>query len=199
MKDEFRPVEGYPGYRVSRDGRVDSCWTRRGRLCVPTETWRPLKPILRGGYLTVNLARGGKKSARRIHRLVLAAFVGPCPPGMVACHNDGDRANNDLSNLRWDTQKANADDTLRHGMRVLGSRCRASKLTEDDVVQIRRLRADGGVIGDLSVRFGVSKDNIKAIVYRRSWRHLPDGHIGEGIKGLENLEGRDPRPGAAAC
>src|SRR4051794_9775270 len=169
MEDEFRPVEGYPGYRVSGDGRVESCWTRRGRLCVQSENWLPLKPILRNGYPTVNLPRGGKKSACRIHRLVLESFVGPCPPGMVACHGDGDRANNDLSNLRWDTPRANSDDSLRHGTRAMGARCGATKLNEDEVVQIRRMRAEGESIGVLASRFGVSEYNIKAIVYRKSW------------------------------
>ena len=173
MQDEFRPVEGYPGYRVSGDGRVESCWTRRGRYCIPTETWRPLKPILRNGYPTFNLARGGKKSACRIHRLVLESFVGPCPEGMVACHGDGDRANNALSNLRWDTTRANSDDSLRHGTRALGSKCRSSKLTEDDVVQIRRLRAEGESIGELAARFAVTSENVLAIMSRRSWKHLP--------------------------
>jgi hypothetical protein len=173
MEVEFKQVEGYPGYRVSSNGRVESYWTRRGRLCIPTETWRPLKPILRNGYPTVNLAKGGKKTICKIHRLVLECFVGPCPPGLLACHNDGDRANNDQSNLRWDTQKANADDTLRHGTRAMGSRCRASKLTEDEVVEIRRLRDEGIAMGELASRFGVSSKNIEAIVNRRSWRHLP--------------------------
>jgi len=166
-------ISEFPGYRVSRDGRVESCWTRRGRLCVQSETWHPLKPILRGGYPTVNLARGGKKTICKIHRLVLEAYVGPCPEGMVACHGDGDRANNDLSNLRWDTPRANSDDSLRHGTRALGSRCRASKLTEDDVFQIRRLRAEGVRTGELSSRFGVTQKNVQAIICRRSWRHLP--------------------------
>jgi len=174
MEGDYRPVQGYPGYRVSRrDGRVESCWTRRGRYCIPTETWRAWKPILRNGYPTVNLARGGKKSACRIHRLVSAAFVGPCPEGHVACHGDGDRANNWVENLRWDTPQANADDTLRHGTRATGPRCGATKLCENDVIEIRRLTDEGEPIGDLASRFGVTKDNIKAIVYRRSWRHLP--------------------------
>jgi len=66
--------------------------------------------------------------------LVLATFVGPCPEGHVAYHGDGDRSNNDLANLRWDTPQANADDTLRHGTRARGSRCGATKLAEDEVV-----------------------------------------------------------------
>ncbi len=132
-----------------------------------------MKPIRRQGYLTVNLAKGGKKTARRIHRLVLEAFIGPCPPDMVACHGDGDRANNELSNLRWDTPRANSDDSLRHGTRAMGARCRPSKLIEDDVFIIRRLRAEGVSTGELASRFGVTYENVLAIVSRRSWKHLP--------------------------
>lgn len=137
-----------------------------------SNVWHPLKPIHRQGYLSVNLAKGGKKTVCRIHRLVLEVFVGPCPEGHVACHGDGDRANNDLANLRWDTPKANSDDALRHGTRAVGSRCK-SKLMEKDVLEIRRSRTEGESMGDLAVRFGVTRKNIEAIVHRRSWRHLP--------------------------
>jgi len=132
-----------------------------------------LKPILRDGYPTVNLAKGGKKTACKIHRLVLETFVGQCPPGLIACHGDGDRANSDLSNLRWDTPQANSQDALLHGTRAMGTRCGATKLTEDEVIEIRRQRTEGEAIGVLAGRFGVSEYNIKAIVYRKSWRHLP--------------------------
>lgn len=198
MEDEFKEIAEFPGYRVNRRGVVESCWARRGRTVKSTDSWRPLKPIIRDGYPSVNLARAGKKTACKIHRLVLHAFVGPCPEGYVACHNDGKRANNKLLNLRWGSYQSNSDDMLFHGTRARGARCGATKLAEDDVVQIRRLRAEGEALGDLAIRFGVSKDNIKAIVYRRSWRHLPDGHVGEGMKGQAHLEGRGPRPGAAA-
>jgi hypothetical protein len=171
MDDFFRPIPGFPGYRVSSVGEVESCWTRRGRLCLLSDAWRPLRPISRQGYLTVNLSKEGKKSARRIHRLVLEAFVGPCPDGHVACHGDGERANNLLENLRWDTHQANADDTLKHGRRRMGSDSNA-KLAEGDVLEIRQQRAEGVPTGELASRFGVTKQNIEAIVYRRSWRHL---------------------------
>lgn len=197
MEDQFREVIGYPGYRVSRDGRVESCWSRRGRLCFVDDKWHPLKPIRRQGYPTVSLARDGKKSARRIHRLVLEAFVGPCPPGMVACHNDGVRSNSDLSNVRWDTPRANSDDTLRHGTRATGSRCGATKLSEGEVIEIRRLRAEGVSFGDLAARFRVTTYNVKAIVYRRSWRHLPEVRGGSGQDDYVNLGGCCQRQGGA--
>ena len=45
----------------------------------------------------------------------------------------------------------------------MGSRCRASKLTEDDVVEIRRLRAEGVSMKELAARFGVTYENVLAI------------------------------------
>jgi HNH endonuclease len=171
MDEHFRQIEGYPGYRVSTDGEVQSRWGKgyRNKL---TERWCSLKPIARtGGYLTVNLSMGGKKSQRFIHRLVLEAFVGPRSPGLICCHGDGDPTNNRLENLRWDTYLSNAEDMLLHGTRLMGSAAR-SKLSEDDVLEIRRLRSEGTPIRRLATAYDVRPQNIQAIVYRRSWRHL---------------------------
>jgi hypothetical protein len=51
---------------------------------------------------------------RQVHRLVLEAFVGPCPDGMECCHEDGDSTNNRVDNLRWDTHEANVRERLEH-------------------------------------------------------------------------------------
>lgn len=138
-----------------------------------TDTWLPLKPILtRWGHLVVNLHRDGRKFRRYIHRLVLEAFVGPRPPGLICCHWDGDPANNRLENLRWDTYKSNCDDMLRHGTRRLGETGTRARLKEAEVREIRRLMADGASPEVLAARFGVGSPNIKAIACGRTWRHL---------------------------
>lgn len=66
-------------------------------------------------HLKVTLNRYGKSRFFWVHRLVLAAFVGPCPDGMEACHGNGDATDNRLKNLRWDTRSANCQDAVRHG------------------------------------------------------------------------------------
>ena len=173
MDDSYRPIEGFPGYRVSDSGEVQSCWNRRGRRGGMTDIWLPLKPIPdRHGHLAVNLHRDGRKERRSIHHLVLGAFVGPRPPGLICCHWDGDPANNRLGNLRWDTYKANCDDMLRHGNRRRGETGTNARLREFEVREIRRLIAEGASPGDLAERFGVGSPNIKAIASGRSWRHL---------------------------
>ena len=108
MDDFFRTIERFPGYRVNREGEIQSCWNRRGRRGGMTDTWLPLKPIRRRwGHVFVNLHKGGEKKPRFIHHLVLEAFVGPRPPGLICCHWDGNPANNHVANLRWDTYKSN--------------------------------------------------------------------------------------------
>ena len=67
------------------------------------------------GYMFVTLWREGERRTARLHRLVLEAFVGPCPDNMVACHDNGDPADNRPDNLRWDTQASNVRDTVKHG------------------------------------------------------------------------------------
>ena len=171
MDDQIRPIKGYPAYRVSRDGEVQSCWSRTVEKTL-TETWHPLKPVLRRGYRTVNLSDGTRKRQRYIHRLVLETFVGPAPEGMVCRHLDGDRTNNTLGNLTWGTFAQNEHDKIRHGTKLVGEQINA-KLTEAEVMEIRRLRVEGMTFSGLADAYGVSRHNVKAIVYRRSWRHLP--------------------------
>lgn len=171
MNDYYRAIEGFPGYRISCQGEVESCWLRRGRYRLPTDIWRPLTPILRDRYLTVNLPKRGGKAIRRIHRLVLEAFEGPCPPGRIACHRDGDRLNNDLLNLYWGTHQSNSDDAVRHGTKARGEALR-SKLTEADVIEIRRLREEGAKVVELAARFQVGQSNIRSVLSRRSWKHV---------------------------
>lgn len=182
MDDNFRAIDGYPGYRISKDGEIQSCWSRHRRPAIMTDTWLTLRRVFCLGYPTANLARSGKKTACRIHRIVLETFDGPCPEGMVAYHGDGDRANSVLANLRWDTSKSNSDDTLLHGRRSRGSNAN-SKLDEVSVHEIRRLRAEGIPTRELAVVFGVSPKTIGTIANRRSWRHLPGD---QGVHGLRN-------------
>src|SRR5262245_56522562 len=106
MPVEYRDVPGFPGYRVGSDGSVFSCWTRAGMSC----RWKKLTVSRTPqGYLMVRFSRP-RPAHVFVHRLLLLVFVGLCPPGMEACHNDGNKANNILSNLRWDTRVGNIAD-----------------------------------------------------------------------------------------
>ena len=75
------------------------------------------------GHLRVALCPGdGRQHTKKVHRLVLEAFVGPCPDGMECCHANGDPADNRLANLRWDTPASNTQDRIRHGVHNMSRR-----------------------------------------------------------------------------
>lgn len=60
-----------------------------------------LKPEIRSGYLSVNLCKNGKRTHKRIHRLVAETFI-PNPDNLpIVNHKDGNKVNNQLENLEW--------------------------------------------------------------------------------------------------
>ena len=113
MKKQYRSLAflGYPNHMVSNFGHVYHVRgdPSRGK----PYRWCRMKPreLKRIPYQRVGLC--GRMWL--VHRLVLLAFVGPCPPGMETRHLDRDPRNNRLDNLLWGTPKKNAKDKKRHG------------------------------------------------------------------------------------
>lgn len=181
----YKDIPGFPGYRVGDDGSVWSARKKRGRPGIKdggsesyiSNEWRQLKAAPNSSKrLALTLCVGNKPSSQAVHRLVLLAFVGPCPEGMECCHfPDRDPTNNALSNLRWDTKKANMADAEAHGTRIRGERQGLSKLTAAQVREIRRTCVRGHREFSrkaLAQKYGVTPENISAIVHRRTWRHV---------------------------
>lgn len=117
--EEWRPVVGYEGiYEVSNHGQVRSVprdvkYSDGRTRSYPSRVIRPATTSK--GYKSLILSYEGVTETKRIHWLVLEAFVGPRPEGMLACHWDDDPANNHVDNLRWDTPSANQRDAIRNG------------------------------------------------------------------------------------
>ncbi len=169
---EYRNIDGFPGYRVGDDGSV---WTRklpygRGRL---SGDWKRMKVRHdKDGYLTVNLCVEGKKTLCKVHRLVATAFYGPRPNDIQACHENGVRDDCCVTNLRWDTQAGNSADMVRHGTRLTGEKNHQSKLTDQDVREVRLLLASGKTQRSIADQFGVSFGLISHINNGRAWNHV---------------------------
>ena len=176
----YKDIPGFPGYRVGNDGTVWSCLKkiglkgRKGTRSIITDSWRQLK----GGrssnpYWRINLRKDSKSFCYSIHTLVLLVFAGPCPDGMQGCHNDGNPDNNAISNLRWDTPKANHRDRLAHGNNCNGEKQGLSVLTEESVRQIRSEYAKGQTTyKKLAAKHGVVSGTIAFVVKRKTWSHV---------------------------
>lgn len=113
MQEEWRPTFIRPErYQVSNLGRVRTVYDDGRTVVKKLSVDRS-----RGGYLLASLlvktARPQKTKVVRVHRLVALAFLDG--EGSLVRHIDGDPTNNRVDNLRWGTDKENAQDTLRHG------------------------------------------------------------------------------------
>ena len=136
------PVPGREGvYAVSDRGRVKSV-TRRltdGRLW--TERQLALFHGNKHGHLFVNLA--SPKQFRTVHVMVLEAFVGPRPEGMLALHWNDIPDDNRLENLRWGTPSENKQDEVRNGLHFNANRTHCTHghpLAAPNLVQVRSER-----------------------------------------------------------
>lgn len=178
---EYRDIPGFPDYQASTCGRI---WTRREsghNGAASWSPWRPMSPCRyhatkgRNPYLGVNLWRDGKVYPRKVHRLILETFVGPCPPGMQCRHLNGNASDNRLENLRWGTPKENTEDTDRLGMRrpAVGARIASAKLTAGDVAAIRLAWIAGESPTRLGRQYGLSRASVIAAATGVTWAHVP--------------------------
>lgn len=159
----WRLIPGFDGrYWISDDGQIKGA---EGRLRRQHRSAR--------GYWRVHLSNGDGQRTYNVHRLVAAAFLGPCPPGMVVCHGPGGPGDNRLSNLRYASQRENCSiDKLRDGTHQRGERHGRVKLTTPLVLAIRGLAAGGYRQQDIAWALDITRSNVANIVHRRSWAWL---------------------------
>lgn len=129
----------------------DSCWLWKG-------------DVDRNGY-GVFAYRGKRRPA---HELALSFTTGEKRlPKYDTCHSCDNPACCNPSHLRFDTRKANVADMISRGRQQ-----HASKLTEEDILSIRRRRAHGARQKDLAEQYGVSDGQISMIVRGLRWRSV---------------------------
>ena len=95
----WKDVPTYEGeYQVSNTGKVRSL-----------KTDKILKQSLSSNYWGVTLSKNGITKGKRVHQLMAMAFLNHKPNGynLVVDHIDGDKLNNNLSNLHIITHRQN--------------------------------------------------------------------------------------------
>jgi len=126
------------------------------------------------GYRQMLLSMNGKYYTVRVHRLVAEAFIGPVPVGYEVNHKDGDKNNNRADNLEYITHIENMSHAMKvlHKQPAIGVHHGRSKLSEEDVRNIRRLLADGVSRRKIGFVYGVSGVAITLIANGRTWTHV---------------------------
>jgi len=156
--ERWRRCPSHPNYEVSDLGRV-----RRASTGPNTWVGRILKIHVNSkGYTRYTLTGDRRYFA---HRLVLEAFVGPCPDGHECSHLNDAPSDNRLVNLAWETRAAN----LARIQHAVGEARYNAKLTAADVLAIRASSLSNRA---LARAYGVCNATIGEARLRKTWKHI---------------------------
>jgi hypothetical protein len=131
------------------------------------------------GYLMVSIPKDGKEKRWQAHRLVAKAFI-PNPDKLPQVnHLDGDKKNNQVSNLQWCTNLENMRHSWVTGLRIQGTfageKSATSHLTNEQAKQIRDAPLRKGPYANLTRKslaemYNVTEHVIKDVRAGKSYR-----------------------------
>jgi hypothetical protein len=166
----LEPIPGFPQYLASDNGDIISIRER-----IP----KTLKASMHKGYLHVNVKKGYGRSTQvkvPVHNLILLAFHGPKKLDNYECrHLDGNALNNTPDNLKWGTKLENTQDQIKHGTAVFlrkGEKHPCSKLTEIQVLKIKKDIISGEKQSSIATRYGIDQRHVSDIKNEITWKHL---------------------------
>ena len=177
MEEIWKDIKGYEGsYMISNLGRARSI----DRIIIRSDgVERTIKGGIlkqhnnKAGYPSFGVWKDNKRVLLMTHRIVLSEFVQNNDKTLVVNHKDGDKENNLLSNLEWCTQKFNIDHAMNNGLfDNRGIKHGNSKISESDVLKIRKLHKDGLNHQEIADKIGVKRRNVTSIVNRKTWKHI---------------------------
>ena len=161
-------IPSFPDYEVSEFGNIRRCRPGiRGGF-----VGKVMKPYIRqDGYCMYILRRDNRSFHRKAHQLVAETFLGskPFPEAEVLCHTDGSRTNDHFTNLRWDSSAGNKADMIGHGTRLAGERHPLSKISADQIREIKKLCANGVLQRKVAERYGIAQGHVSRILNGMRW------------------------------
>lgn len=159
----WKDVSEYPDiFSISNDGKL---FSKRTNRILKTR-------ISKQGYEVVSTKINGKNVGFRIHRLVAIAFILNPENKPEVNHKDGNKLNNNESNLEWTTSSENSIHAIETGLQVnsKGDFANSAKITFDIADEIRELRFSNCVsVKKLAEMFNISDTTIKHIIANRIW------------------------------
>jgi hypothetical protein len=175
MQEVWKDIEDFVGcYQISNLGvvrRLDTIIPFCGTLS--TRKGRTLKSTRNSkGYDTIVLCWKSKRKTYTIHRLVAEVFIPKIPGKDQVNHIDGNPRNNAENNLEWVTPSENQVHAYNLGLKPKGSNSGASKLNEQQVLEIKKSLLEGASRKELASRYNVTHSTIKWIDLGRTWRSV---------------------------
>lgn len=169
MSIEWKQIDIFDGmYSVSTTGLIRN-----------NVTDKILKQsIIKTGYYSVTVRPFGRKGVCkcfRTHREVAIAFLSKINEKIFVNHKDGNKLNNDVSNLEWCTASENSRHAVENGLMNTpkGERVANARMTDELVRIIREEYKNGNItMADIGKKYGVAPNTISNAINRVSWKHV---------------------------
>lgn len=160
----FKPIIGHEMYSVTNKGRVYN--EKRGKFLKPS--------VNSSNYKKVVL--NGKNSY--VHRLVAEAFCDNHDNLCEVNHKDGNKWNNNYTNLEWVTKSENAQHAFDMGLRTISGYTRykvsksAHRFTDYEIEEIRKMYYDGMTKQEIADKIGCYSSTICDILNGHTYREI---------------------------
>jgi hypothetical protein len=112
-------IPGYPGYHISKRGKIYSRWDVNGKGILSKRYHLKQPHLNKNGRYIIGLSQPGIGTTKwLVHRLVALVYL-PNPEGLpYVCHKDNVPTNNSVNNLYWGTQKDNMSQASKDGRMI---------------------------------------------------------------------------------
>lgn len=171
QQEIWKPIKGYEElYEISSFGRVKSLIKQGNNK----ERFTKTSIDISTGYINVQLNKNSKPLTKRVHRLVIEAFI-PNPKNKpVANHIDGNKKNNRADNLEWMTHSENTLHSFKNGLqkKIFGDNNYITKIKNQDVLKIRELIVEGKNNKEIAKIYNVNPCQISRIRTGKRRTHL---------------------------
>lgn len=160
---EWRKIKDFDNYMISSCGVIKSVQRIikrfNGNIAhdkIVNE--RLLKPALSGnGYAFVCLRKDNRHHNKRIHVTVAETFISERPEGLVINHIDGNKLNNDVSNLEYVSKQRNT----QHYYQMNGKSHGKIKISEIPIIMQRV--SNGEKVFKIAEQYNVSRNDIAVL------------------------------------
>lgn len=122
------------------------------------------------GYMKVTLSIDGKQIQRYVHRIVAECYL--LNKSIQVNHKDGDKTNNNVSNLEWVTNSENQIHAHKTGLKKNGNELWNGKFSKSDIIKIIEMKRNGVLQYKIAETMGTTKSTISDILNGKRYKHF---------------------------
>jgi predicted XRE-type DNA-binding protein len=159
-------IPNYEGqYQITRDGQV---WSLKSNKWLSQH-------LLGNGYKFVGLQDKNTLQIKTIliHRVLAIIFIPNLENKKTVNHIDGNKLNNNIENLEWNTYSENVKHSYDLGLHISikGDKIHSAKLNKEDVIEIKTmLKHNLYKQKEIAELYGVDSSVISRINTNSQWR-----------------------------